>query len=79
MKSAMDLSGQRFGHLTVIQRSSRKNAKCQAFWVCKCDCGRFLTVRGDNLYSGKSRQCSMCCGSGKPSIYVEDVMTDGVV
>ena len=65
-----DLRGQRFGHLTVIRRSTRRNPKAQVFWVCKCDCGRLLVVRGDNLRRGVARQCSVCFRRGKSSMFV---------
>ena len=66
-----DMKNQRCGHLTVIRKSKRTNAKGQAHWVCMCDCGRYLTVRGDRLRNGTSTQCSACFGSGKTSRFLE--------
>lgn len=75
-----DMTGQKFSHLFVICRHSKTNAKRQAFWLCRCDCGQFLVVRGDNLRSGTSTRCSECTGHpGKSSIYVKEVIEDGVV
>ena len=35
----IDLTGKRFGKLTVLYRNGQN--KCgQAIWHCKCDCGR---------------------------------------
>lgn len=51
-----DLSGKRFGNLTVIKRvNNSKNNKPQ--WLCKCDCGNFRIVRSDNLKSGRIISC----------------------
>lgn len=55
-----DMKGLRFGHLTVIAESTLKNAKYQTYWICRCDCGNYLRVRGDNLRRGNSRRCSDC-------------------
>lgn len=64
MSKLIDMSGKKFAALTVIKRSPRKNAKGQAYWICKCDCGRYLQVRGDNLRRGIARQCTCCFGHG---------------
>lgn len=36
---AKDLTGQRFGYLTVVRRAGTNASKC-ATWVCRCDCGK---------------------------------------
>ena len=50
-----DLTGQRFGRLTVIERSDRKGDN--AFWVCKCDCGNTKTIKSGSLIGGKTTSC----------------------
>lgn len=77
--SIKDMKGQRFGHLTVIQRSSRRNAKQQVYWVCRCDCGRLFSTRGDNLRRGITTRCSDCWGKGRKSVFVEEGDEHGVV
>ena len=56
----IDLTGQRFGRLIVIDRAnnyiSNKGQK-HSQWNCKCDCGNIVTIRGTNLKSGKSMSC----------------------
>lgn len=55
-----DLTGKRFGRLTVIQQDGvyvDKNGSCQKQWLCKCDCGRTKTVLGGNLKRGKTLSC----------------------
>lgn len=52
----LDLSGKRFGRLTVIKRG--KNGKHgQVYWICKCDCGSEVVARGDHLRNGLIRSC----------------------
>ena len=56
MGKLIDLTGRRFGRLTVIQRS--ENGKDgRAKWLCVCDCGCSTIVRGDRLRSGKTTSC----------------------
>lgn len=56
MGSFIDLSGNRFGRLTVIERDHSKNGKV-VFWLCKCDCGKTKSVSGGNLRSGHTKSC----------------------
>ena len=51
----LDLSGQRFGSLTVI-RPGEKHGK-KTTWVCLCDCGNTSIVVSDNLRSGHTKSC----------------------
>lgn len=52
----IDLTGQKFGRLTVIRRG--ETSKCgQTKWVCKCECGKEKTVDSYNLRHGKSLSC----------------------
>jgi len=54
-KPMIDLTGQRFGRLSVIRRDdSRKNA---AYWLCRCDCGNEKVVQGCHLRSGATVSC----------------------
>ena len=56
MGKLIDLTGQRFGKLTVIARDgSDKNNK--ATWLCRCDCGKETVVRGSDLRQEKIHSC----------------------
>lgn len=51
-----DLTGQRFGRLTVIRdRGQRKNKA--VVWKCRCDCGNVAYVRAGCLKSGNTVSC----------------------
>lgn len=50
----------RFGRLTVISRDSNylsPKGYRAVNWLCKCDCGKMVVVRGCNLKSGASKSC----------------------
>ena len=51
-----DETGNKYGRLTVMRKSSEKN-KIGALWVCRCDCGKEITVLGIQLRSGNTRSC----------------------
>lgn len=63
MSKFKDLTGQRFGKLTVLYRdTTHVDAKgChRTMWRCKCDCGQEKTIRGDALTGGRSKSCGAC-------------------
>lgn len=70
-----DLSGQRFGKWTVIDRTSKTDAKGRIYWIARCECGTIAVIRGDNLRLGRSLACTWCSnrGSGRKS----NVITQG--
>lgn len=54
--SVIDLTNQRFGKLTVIERVPSKNGAV-ARWSCKCDCGNFTEVDGTKLRRNETLSC----------------------
>jgi hypothetical protein len=60
-----DLTGQKFGKLTVISLD-HKNSRSQPFWLCQCECGNTKLVMGGNLLSGGTKSCG--CTKGKKAI-----------
>jgi hypothetical protein len=54
-----DMTGKRFGKLTVINREGtyeNKRSKL-ALWNCLCDCGKDVIVRGSALRNGSTQSC----------------------
>lgn len=56
MAKKIDLTGQRFGKLTVINRLDKK-AGTHYYYRCLCDCGKYKDVLGTNLKQGNVRSC----------------------
>lgn len=58
MGKVIDLTGQIFGHLTVLEQDTTKTSRT-AYWLCQCDCGNknIVSVRGTNLRSGHTQSC----------------------
>jgi hypothetical protein len=51
------LTGQRFGRLEVLERSPNKPGSRDTRWLCRCDCGKELSVLANSLSRGVSRSC----------------------
>ena len=58
----LNLTGQRFGKLTVLSPAGNINGLTA--WVCRCDCGREIVVLTKRLRDGHSTSC----GCDKPSV-----------
>ncbi len=52
----IDLTGKRFGRLTVIKRVAN-NKHNQLCWLCRCKCGLTPTVAGYALKNGHTKSC----------------------
>lgn len=57
-----DLSGQKFGRLTVVSRAENKGTR--ASWVCKCECGNTTKATGTNLRAGIKKSCGCLAVEG---------------
>lgn len=56
MSKLKDLTGEKFGRLTVLKRHG-SNKKGQAMWMCECECGNIKIVNGSNLRTGHVMSC----------------------
>ena len=56
MSRPIDLTGQRYGRLVVVDRMG-SNEYGQAEWLCVCDCGNKVTVQGRSLKTGHTKSC----------------------
>lgn len=53
----IDLTGQRFGRLVVLEQDFSPQKRRDAFWLCECDCGNKKIIQGRHLRSGESKSC----------------------
>lgn len=68
MTAAIDLIGQRFGRLVVVEPvlgAGRVRGRALR-WACRCDCGNDHEVRGNILRAGQVRSCG-CWRQQAPS------------
>jgi hypothetical protein len=60
MPKLIDLTGERFGRLIVMQfnHSARtRSSSSRPYWRCRCDCGNIKIVAGHHLKSCKIQSC----------------------
>jgi len=55
MGSPLQLAGQKFGRLLVIERGQKKNGAY--LWLCQCDCGNIKYILGSSIKAGTSKSC----------------------
>ena len=58
-----DIAGQRFGRLTAIERTDKKEKNGTYLWRCVCDCGREVELGAYRLKNGRTKSCG--CGKFK--------------
>ena len=59
MERFIYLTGQRFGRLIVLEKTSKpenSNKRC-AYWKCLCDCGQIKVVSSQSLRDGSTKRC----------------------
>lgn len=57
MASLIDMSGQRFGRLIVLDQCRTGTYGLGADWLCRCDCGTEKWIRGVLIRNGNSTSC----------------------
>lgn len=56
MAAYKNIAGVRFGRLTAVSHAGTDMQR-NALWLCLCDCGNQITVRGSSLRSGVTLSC----------------------
>lgn len=63
MSRFKDLTGQRFGRLTVVERAP-SGKRYATKWYCKCDCGNTVIVLAGHLGNGHTQSCGCIAREG---------------
>lgn len=61
-RKKLDLTGQRFGKLTVLRPA--ENVGRRTAWLCQCDCGNQAVVLTHRLREGRTKSCGCQAGPG---------------
>lgn len=56
MPAFIDLTGEQYGMLTVLERATSKNGRSR--WLVRCDCGAERIVYANDLRRGQTRSCN---------------------
>lgn len=52
-----DLTGQKFGMLTVKDMTKKRDGRGSVYWHCVCDCGNEVDVPAARLIQGTCHSC----------------------
>ena len=74
-RKKLDLTGQKYGHLTVLQPA--ENVGSRTAWLCRCDCGRDTVVKTYHLRGGHTKSCGCQVGPGGPRTALGLTYIDG--
>ena len=66
----IDLTGQQFGHLTVIGPGIKPETNHQrgAYWTCQCTCGCVINVSAHSLRNGRTKSCGCIKSMGEDRV-----------
>lgn len=74
-KKTIDLSGQKFGKLNVLNKSNVKNnSNRDVYWDCLCECGNKVAINGNHLRRGKSLSCG--CLKSKGEFKISKILSE---
>lgn len=74
-----DLTGQKFGELTVLERCENKefeNGVLAVQWLCQCSCGNKTKVLASNLRTGNTQSCGLCQNNSHGNIKINQILTE---
>ena len=67
MPRMLELTGQKFGKWTVLEKTNKRAKNGKVIWKCQCECGNIGFIDGTSLKSGNSKSCGKgSCHTGKP-------------
>lgn len=69
MPAKINLIGQTFGKLKVLEETSKRKNK-SVVWKCQCECGNFVEYSTKELRSDGLIQCSNCGHNRKPQTHL---------
>lgn len=63
MGKSVDLTGQKFGRLFVVEKAKKRCENIE--WVCRCDCGKTRIVSTSRLRAGTVKSCVDCANKNR--------------
>ena len=64
----IDLTGRKFGRLTVTSLNPKRNKYKKLLWNCKCDCGNTIVAIGSLLKRGNIKSCGCLYKETRPFV-----------
>ena len=57
MSQLIDLTGNKYGKLTVLKKDEERKTKSGSYWICQCECGNVKSVKSSSLRRGEIQSC----------------------
>ena len=57
MSKMIDLTGNKYGRLTVLKKDKERITKSGSYWICQCECGKIKSIRSSSLRNGDIVSC----------------------
>ena len=57
MGQLVNLLGDKFGRLTVVEKTNKRGSSGAVFWKCLCECGNTKNVSSSCLRTGQTKSC----------------------
>ena len=57
MSKLIDLTGNKYGRLTVLHKDTERKTNSGSYWICQCDCGKIKSVKSSSLRRGEIESC----------------------
>ena len=71
-----NLTGQKFGKLTVLQPLKERDQQGRVVWKCLCDCGNFTYVNSTHLLRKKYSTNSCGCLNSKNNMKIKKMLEE---
>ena len=76
-RNKVNLAGRRFGRLTVLYETDKRDKKGSVYWHCLCDCGNETETTESALVGGNCRSCGCLQKENQKKISQQLHMVDG--
>ena len=72
MRNQIDLSGRKFGKLTVLKQSD-DDTKHGVRWICSCECGKQTKATTHDLLKGRRKSCGCVHSELMRAMQIQDI------
>lgn len=57
MSKLIDLTGNKYGRLTVLRKDNNRKTNSGSYWICQCECGTIKSIKSSSLRRGEIQSC----------------------
>lgn len=73
MPAKIDLTGQRFGRLLILELTNKRAASGHKVWQCQCSCGKIVYVSSNSLRRGRTKSCGCLHKELTSKLFLKDL------